>query len=88
MLSCVGDHILQEFNTLFLTRFRTYKIDTPLQQKPRRGGDFRQRSTWGKVPLQVNIFTFGITFYQSNLSTYRHTETCGESIQSGYRWIA
>jgi hypothetical protein len=23
VLSCVGDHILQEFNTLFLTRFRT-----------------------------------------------------------------
>ncbi len=27
--SCVGGHILQEFNTLFLTRFRTYKIATP-----------------------------------------------------------
>jgi hypothetical protein len=26
VLSCVGDHILQECNTLFLTRFRTYKI--------------------------------------------------------------
>ncbi len=26
VLSCVGDHILQEFNTLFLNRFRTYKI--------------------------------------------------------------
>jgi hypothetical protein len=23
---CVGDHILQEFNTLYLTRFTTYKI--------------------------------------------------------------
>ncbi len=29
MLSCVVDHILQKFNTLFLTRFRTYKIATP-----------------------------------------------------------
>ncbi len=29
VLSCVGDHILQGFNTLFLTRFRTYKIATP-----------------------------------------------------------
>jgi hypothetical protein len=28
-LSCVGDHILQESNTLFLTRYRTYKITTP-----------------------------------------------------------
>ncbi len=26
VLSCVVDHILQKFNTLFLTRFRTYKI--------------------------------------------------------------
>jgi hypothetical protein len=23
---CVGDHILQEFNTLCLTRFKTYKL--------------------------------------------------------------
>ncbi len=29
VLSCVGDHILQEFNTLYLTRFRTYKIALP-----------------------------------------------------------
>jgi hypothetical protein len=29
MLSPVGDHILQEFNTLYLTKFRTYKIATP-----------------------------------------------------------
>ncbi len=34
VLSCVVDHILQEFNTLFLTRFRTYKIATPHQTKP------------------------------------------------------
>ncbi len=34
LLSCVVDHILQEFNTLFLmTRFRTYKIATPPQTK-------------------------------------------------------
>jgi hypothetical protein len=26
MLKCTVDHILQEFYTLFLTRFRTYKI--------------------------------------------------------------
>jgi hypothetical protein len=32
-LSCVVDHILQEFNTLFLTTFRTYKIATPPQTK-------------------------------------------------------
>jgi hypothetical protein len=33
VLSCVVDHILEEFNTLFLTRFRTYKIATPPQTK-------------------------------------------------------
>jgi hypothetical protein len=32
-LCCVGDHILQELNSLFLTRFRTYKIATPPQTK-------------------------------------------------------
>jgi hypothetical protein len=33
VLSCVEDHILQEFNTLFLTRFRTYTIATTPQTK-------------------------------------------------------
>jgi hypothetical protein len=39
VLSCVGDHILQEFNTLFLTRFRTYNIALTPQTKTyeRRG---------------------------------------------------
>jgi hypothetical protein len=30
---CVVDHILQEFNTLFLITFRTYKIATLPQTK-------------------------------------------------------
>jgi hypothetical protein len=33
VLNCIVDQILQEFNTLFLTRFRTYEIATPLQTK-------------------------------------------------------
>ncbi len=33
VLSCVVNHILQEFYTLFLTRFRTYKMASPLQTK-------------------------------------------------------
>ncbi len=33
VLSPVGDHILQEFNTLNLTRFRIYKIARPSQTK-------------------------------------------------------
>ncbi len=32
-LNCAVDHILQEFYTLFLTRFRTYKIASPPQTK-------------------------------------------------------
>ncbi len=32
-LNCIVDHILQEFYTLFLTRFRTYKIASPPQTK-------------------------------------------------------
>jgi hypothetical protein len=32
-LSCVVDHILQEFYTLFLTSFRTYEIASPPKQK-------------------------------------------------------
>ncbi len=31
VLSPVGDHILQQFKTLYLTRFRTYKIARPPQ---------------------------------------------------------
>ncbi len=33
VLSCVVDHILQDFNTLFLTRFRTYKVVRSPQTK-------------------------------------------------------
>jgi hypothetical protein len=33
VLKCTVDHILQEFYTLFLTRFRTYKIASPSQTK-------------------------------------------------------
>ncbi len=32
-LNCTVDHILQELNTLFLTRFRTYRIVSPPQTK-------------------------------------------------------
>jgi hypothetical protein len=33
VLNCVVDHILQEFNTLFLIRFRTYIIATKRTSK-------------------------------------------------------
>ncbi len=68
VLSCVKDHILREFNSLFLARFRSNKIALPPQTKPRRGGCFRQINTCRKVPLNVifcQITTFGIAFYQA-----------------------
>jgi hypothetical protein len=54
-MSCVGDYILQEFNSLFLTRFRTYKIAAPSQTKPRRVGGLSQINTCYKVPLEVKF---------------------------------
>ncbi len=47
VLSCVVDQILPEFNTLFLTRFRTYKIATPPQTKMTSRDDI-----WGLVSLK------------------------------------
>ncbi len=41
MLICNVDHILQEFNSLFLNRFRTYKITTPPQTKSPVNTTFR-----------------------------------------------
>jgi hypothetical protein len=43
VLSCIVDHIQQEFNTLFLTRFRTYKIATQPQTKTPVKTTFRDR---------------------------------------------
>jgi hypothetical protein len=56
VLSPVGDHILQELNALYLTRFRTYKIARPPEQKPRREEGLRQINTCREVPLQVYFF--------------------------------
>ncbi len=36
-MSPVGEHTLQELNTLYLTRFRTYKIARPPQTKTQEG---------------------------------------------------
>jgi hypothetical protein len=47
---------LQELNTLYLTRFRTYKIALPPQTKTWTGGGLRQINTCHKVPWQVNFF--------------------------------
>ncbi len=47
---------LQEFNTLFLTRFRNYKIAAQPQTKATRRGILKQISTCRKAPLPVIFF--------------------------------
>jgi hypothetical protein len=56
LLSPVGDHILQKFNTLYLTRFRNSKLPDHPKRKPRRVEGLGQIITCRKVPLQINIF--------------------------------
>jgi hypothetical protein len=53
VLSCVVDHILQEFDTLLLTRFRTYKIATLLQ----KNDDYRRHLVVGvfKTPSSMGL---------------------------------
>ncbi len=53
VLSCVVDHILQEFNTLFMSRFRTYKIATPPQTKTPLRTTFRD---WCLYSSFVHVF--------------------------------
>jgi len=69
LLSPVGDHILQELNSLYLTRFRTYKIARPPKQKPRRGRGLslsdRKKITPAanflyKSIFLDNVFCFGV----------------------------
>ncbi len=56
VLSPVGDPILQEFDTLCLTRFKPTKFLYHPKQNPRRGGGLRQMNTCRIVPLLVNFF--------------------------------
>ncbi len=55
VLSCVGDHILQEFNTLFLTNSELTKFLDHPKQESRMGGGLGQINTCRKVSLQVNL---------------------------------
>jgi hypothetical protein len=47
----VGDYFLQEFNTLYLNRYTTYKIARPPNKN--LGGEW---ASCCKVPSQVNLF--------------------------------
>ncbi len=57
MLIPVRDHILQEFNILYLTRFRTYKIARPPQNKKTQEGSGPQPDNHlPRSPFKVNFF--------------------------------
>jgi hypothetical protein len=73
ILSCVGDHILQEFTTLYLTRFRTLQncLTTP-EQKPRRGGGPQTDKHPPQSPFKGQFFqitTFDIAFDLPSVSS-------------------
>jgi hypothetical protein len=61
LLSCVGDHILQEFNTLLLTRFRPYKIATPPQTKTLEGRRPQTDKHLPQNPFRGQFFRFFIS---------------------------
>jgi hypothetical protein len=74
---CVVD-ILQEFNTLFLTRFGTYKIATPPQTKIPVKTTFRDWSLYSS-------FVHGLYFFHSMMVKHRneiikHTRSVGTKI--------
>jgi hypothetical protein len=55
VLSPVGDHILQEFDTLNPPDSEPTKLLHHPKQKPMSGGGIRQINSCRKVPLQVNF---------------------------------
>ncbi len=56
VLKCTVDHILQEFYTLFLTRFRTYKIASPPQTKMTSEDDIKGAQAWDIRSLGFSWF--------------------------------
>jgi hypothetical protein len=62
VLSPVEDHILQEFNTLYLTIFRTYKIARPPETKTLEGRGPQTDKHLPQSPFTGQIFRM-TTFY-------------------------
>jgi hypothetical protein len=56
VLSPVRDHILQEFNTQYLTRFRTYKIARPTQTNTSEGRGLRKIKHLPQSPFTCQFF--------------------------------
>jgi hypothetical protein len=61
VFSYVGDHLLQEFNTMYLTRFRTYKFARPPQRGEERGPQTSQYF------LDNNVWHCFLSFDHSNI---------------------
>jgi hypothetical protein len=81
VLKCTVDHILQEFFTLFLTKFRTYKIASPPQTKMTSKDDMKGLVSlnflrpWSWVtPKAKRIKDLGLT-----LSVGKRNTVCEES---------
>jgi hypothetical protein len=52
------DHILKEFNTLYLTRFRTYKIALSPQTKTEEGRGFQTDKHLPQSPFKGQLFRY------------------------------
>ncbi len=58
VLNCAVDHILQKFYTLFLTRFRTYKITSPPQTKMTRKDEIKELVSLKVHKHEILFLTF------------------------------
>ncbi len=67
VLSCVVDQILQEFNTLFLTRFRTYKIATPPQTKTPVKTTFRDWCFYSFFVHDLSVSSMPVPVFFENI---------------------
>jgi hypothetical protein len=56
MLIAVGDHIMLELNTLYLTRFKSYKIARPSQTKTWEGREPQTDRHLPQSPFSVQFF--------------------------------
>ncbi len=68
MLSCVGDHILQKFNTLYLTRYRTYTIARPPQTKTLEGRGLQTDKHLQLSPFKGEFFLDEVSFSLLSIS--------------------
>ncbi len=71
VLNCAVDHNLQEFYTLFLTRFKTFKIASPPQTKMTSKDDIKGlvslkflRPCWTQLAMATLLSPYFLTFME------------------------